>query len=182
MIRKGLAKTSHLKPRSAKRPHGQRQIAPPARGKAAVPAIASAPEESPVLTPGQLRSEATRAGARAKAEWRKQIAAEFRASLIAELKIDEPRGSQAALLVAATSAYVEVTELNERYLGGRITAKARTALALARGQLQRALRSLGVIDRGDDEPPAVPSADELLAPYRTAKEADVEPDAVPADR
>lgn len=84
---------------------------------------------------------------------RMKLAADFRARLIAEIKDKNPGASRGALIDLAVSSYVQASELSDRFLSGRATPSQVSQLSIARGQLQRALRSLGVIDRDDDDAP-----------------------------
>lgn len=84
---------------------------------------------------------------------RMKLAADFRARLIAEINDKNPSASRGALIDLAVSSYVQASELSDRFLSGRATPSQVSQLSISRGQLQRALRSLGVIDRADDESP-----------------------------
>jgi len=84
---------------------------------------------------------------------RATLAAEFKAKLLAELGPGVSSASRDAMISAAVSAYVEVVEVSALFLSNRAKPSARGQLSIARGQLQRALRSLGVIDKNDDDTP-----------------------------
>ncbi len=77
---------------------------------------------------------------------RRALAADFRARLLADL---EARGialgiGQDALVDAATSCYVEIQEVSQLFLRCKASGKQLTQLGLARGQLARTLRLLGL--------------------------------------
>ena len=84
---------------------------------------------------------------------REAAAAEFGEQLRSDLKlVAQPTATQSALLAAAVSAYVEVSELSAAFLRGNASSKQLTALGLARGQLVRTLRLLGLTgDSGEPE-------------------------------
>jgi hypothetical protein len=101
----------------------------------------SVEEREPNLTKrGSARAMESRA--RAVSE-REAIAANFRAGLAKELQIDGS-ASQAALIDAAVSAHLEISVVSLRFVRGRATADELSGARLARGQLVRALRALGV--------------------------------------
>lgn len=85
---------------------------------------------------------------RASAERRTQIADEFRAELMAQLGPERTTASDKALVETAVSAYAQVWDLSRRFLAGRAGAQAMQALQIARGQLDRAMRGLGLTHNG----------------------------------
>lgn len=74
---------------------------------------------------------------------RQRIAEEF----AAQLRKDLPNASAAdlALVDAAVSAHVVVSESATKYLHGRLTDAELARLSLARGQLHRMLKALGLV-------------------------------------
>ena len=100
-------------------------------------------------------------------ERRGRIAADFRAKLVAELGEVNPTASRGALVELAISAYTQATELSAAFLAGRASPGQVAQMSIARGQLQRALRSLGVIDRDAD---AATPAEKLAAFQRELEE------------
>jgi hypothetical protein len=78
--------------------------------------------------------------------------------------------SMQALLDSATSAHLEISRTTKRFVHGAASAKAMHRLGLARSELRRALRALGLIaDSGEAAPvPAGPSLEELKRPYEVS--------------
>jgi hypothetical protein len=70
----------------------------------------------------------------------------FRQRLLSELPSAAGSASIAALVEVAVSAYTEMLELNERFMRSRAAPQDRTRLGLCRGQLQRALQALGLVE------------------------------------
>jgi hypothetical protein len=99
------------------------------------------------------RSETVRRLRREKAERRTRLATDFRAQLLLQVAPAVTSASTQALVDACVSAYVEMTELSASFLNGRASPKDRERLGLTRGQLQRCLRSLRLIDAAEDETP-----------------------------
>lgn len=128
------------------------------------------------------KSEAVYRAFQATATRRAKIAAEFREKLVLEVGENNLSASRLALIDSCVSAYVMTSELSTLFLAGRANPQQVGQLSISRGQLSRCLRSLGVIDRTSAEVEAVPSVDELLAPFRKAKEIDAQQDPVPADQ
>jgi hypothetical protein len=128
------------------------------------------------------KSEAVMRVKREAQERRQRIASDFKARLLLELGPGELPASRASLVEAAVSAHVQMVELSSQFLRINATPRAVQQLTICRGQLQRALRALGLVARADDPEP--PPVGDLLAPYRAArKESDAaEPDAVPAQQ
>lgn len=107
-------------------------------------------------------SSAVMAASRATAERRAALASDFRARLLAELGGGPLPASRAALAECAVSAYTQMTELSARFTRANATPRAQQALAIARGQLQRALRALGLVENDtDDAPPQ--TVEQILA-------------------
>lgn len=79
---------------------------------------------------------------------RKALLASYRERLMAGLTIDGSV-SQQWLIDAASSAALDVEQLTKLFVGGRATANDRERLLLARGQLQRLLRDLGITPAED---------------------------------
>jgi hypothetical protein len=104
---------------------------------------------------------------REKVERRSRLAADFKAKLLAELGPGISTASRDALTSAAISAFVQMTELTATFLGNRASPRDRRELGLARSELRRCLRSLGLIaDRSDNDDDApVPSVQDLIARY-----------------
>jgi hypothetical protein len=109
------------------------------------------------------RARARAARDKGQAE-RARLAASFRQSLEAQFRdsIGAPEGALSAaveaLLSAAVSAHIEIRVTTERFLLGRASNKSLHRLGLARSELRRALRSLGLADSGEqrDDPNAPP--------------------------
>jgi hypothetical protein len=121
-----------------------------------------------LVTPAtkQAHSNKVRTRFREKCAKRAEIAAAFRASLVAELRLNgsEPSASQAGLILACTSAFTEIEELNDRFIRGYATAKTRQQLGLARSEMRRCLQALRLIDRnGDENEPPKPNVKDLIA-------------------
>jgi hypothetical protein len=96
---------------------------------------------------------------------RQRLSAEFRRELLAELaekKLDATSASASAMIDLAVSARVQVSELSRQFADNRATPKAQTQLGLARGQLQRALRALKLVDRDEDDEPRGPNLAEWI--------------------
>jgi hypothetical protein len=117
------------------------------------------------------RSATVAANARAAEARRRAIAAEFRERLLAELGGGVLTITQEALIVAATSCFVEITEGSTLFLRAKASIQQQRQLALSRGQLQRLLASLGLVAGateaadadGADAPPAGATPEERNA-------------------
>jgi hypothetical protein len=119
--------------------------------------------------PAALSGRVT-ANCRALRERRERLAAAFRERLERELGSDGDSVGRDALSELAVSAYVEVYEVSAQFRQGRASPAAMQRLSHARGQLTRALRQLGVIERDDGD--AGESEDTpSLAQYLAKKEA-----------
>jgi len=92
-----------------------------------------------------------------KIKKRHATAEAFRVKLLAELGPGDS-ASRESLVQVAVSCYIEIAELSASFLTGHQRAKGRVQLGLARGQLQRALRSLGLIDRDEADASSDPAA------------------------
>jgi hypothetical protein len=117
---------------------------------------------------GLVMEQAARVEAR-----RMALAEQFRARLDAEAL-----GSgiaREALIDSAVSCYVEISELSTRFMRGRASEKDQQRLGLARGQLYRLLRALGLVACApDDGGPSAPNgtgAESLADWARSAKTA-----------
>src|SRR5437016_3976782 len=77
---------------------------------------------------------------------RMALARDFRERLTRDVSIDGS-AAQAALIDAAVSAYVEISVVSARFLRCSATGDQMQRLSLARGQLTRALRLLGMAPR-----------------------------------
>ncbi len=101
---------------------------------------------------------------------RRKIADDFRARLMAEVG---PGASIAreALIDTAVSAYVEISETSARFLHCRASGDSLARLSIARGQLTRTLRLLGVAPNNAaddaDTPPRGGIQDYLARSERT---------------
>jgi hypothetical protein len=111
---------------------------------------------------------------------RQRIAEEF----AAQLRQDLPNASAAdlALVDAAVSAHVVVTESATKYLHGRLTDAELARLSLARGQLHRMLKALGLVGGPVevDEEPAGAALEEWASNRRARQEASAIADSVPS--
>jgi len=111
---------------------------------------------------------------------RKACAKRFRARLLAEVKGDGV--ARESLIEAAVSAHVEVTELSRRFYLCRANEDAMTRLSLARGQLARMLKQLGLTtasSEADDER-AGTALEEWASNHRSRQQATVASDSVPS--
>jgi hypothetical protein len=102
-------------------------------------------------------------------ERRQRLCAEYREQLLAELaqkSLDSTSASALAMIDLACSAHLQVAELTRQFSLNRATPKAQTQLGLARGQLQRALRALKLVDRDEDD---VEASGETLESYVARK-------------
>jgi hypothetical protein len=95
-------------------------------------------------------SQMVLANVRATQARRRQIATDFRARLTAEIGPGTSIARE-ALIDSAVSAYTEIVEVSDRFLRCRASADAMSRLSIARGQLARTLRALGV-ERGGSAP------------------------------
>jgi len=101
---------------------------------------------------GQRRSALVRERFSRIAEYRKCLASDYAASLRRELHIEgDPTASVTALITTATSAYLQVVCLTETFTGNRATPKHLASLEVSRGQLQRALRALGLVEHDEKD-------------------------------
>ena len=93
---------------------------------------------------------------------RARLATEFRAKLARQLPAAPDSASTQALIEAATSAYVQTVEVTAVFLRANASAAEIRQLTIARGQLQRCLRALNLIERDkpDDAPP--PSLEKIM--------------------
>jgi hypothetical protein len=96
-------------------------------------------------TKGLRRNESARVATRRKAtfERRTRLANEFRKQLRAELP--NASAAQSSLIDSAVICHVQIHELGARYLQGRAGVEDVRRLSLARGQLSRVLRQLGLV-------------------------------------
>jgi hypothetical protein len=111
---------------------------------------------------------------------RKACARRFRARLLAEVPGDGV--ARESLIEAAVSAHVEVTELSQRFYQCRANEDAMSRLSLARGQLARILRQLGLVT-GPVEPVeehAGAALEEWASNHRSRQQAPVASDCVPS--
>lgn len=114
----------------------------------------------------RAHSEKVQERRRQMRERRARTAAEFRAKLLAELNCaDESTlpASRLALVDSACSAHLMIAESTWCYLNGHTSRDRERRWGLARSELRRALRCLGLIER-DDEPENEPETiDQILA-------------------
>lgn len=99
-----------------------------------------------------------------EAEWvrRRRIRDEFRAGLEAEVVALPAGPARSTLLDSAAACHLEIAITSERQVQGRASQKALQRAALARSELRRVLRALGLIadsgeatgTNGDAAPPA----------------------------
>lgn len=94
---------------------------------------------------------------------RARLAADFRAALLRELGPGELSASRMALVESACSAYTQMCELSSRFISTHATQAAVRHSAIARGQMQRALRALGLVDRDKDDDAQPQTVEEILA-------------------
>lgn len=92
---------------------------------------------------------------------RTAMATEFRDRLVSQLPPASRTASSDALIELAVSAYVQVAEGTAAYLRANMPAPQVDRLTIARGQLQRALKGLGLIERAKDDA-APPSLETIL--------------------
>ncbi len=102
---------------------------------------------------------------------RAEVAAAFRAQLLAELG-GTPTTSQLALIDVATSAYAESQELSALFLRCKTTDDDMTRLGLARGQLARVLRALGLPNGSGADPDGAIDVPDLIRRYTTKPKED----------
>ena len=92
---------------------------------------------------------------------RTAMATEFRDRLVSQLPPASRTASSDALIELAVSTYVQVAEGTAAYLRANMPAPQVDRLTIARGQLQRALKGLGLIERAKDDA-APPSLETIL--------------------
>jgi hypothetical protein len=105
-----------------------------------------------MLSKKQLRRRQSAVAARRRAATlarRTRLADEFREQLRRDLPT--PTAAQSALIESAVICRVQIAELSTRYLQGRLGNLESTRLSLARGQLSRLLKQLGLVG-GSAEP------------------------------
>jgi hypothetical protein len=111
---------------------------------------------------------------------RQRIAEEF----AAQLRKDLPNASAAdlALVDAAVSAHVFVSESATKYLHGRLTDAELARLSLARGQLHRMLKALGLVGGPVevDEEPAGAALEQWAAERRARQQSPATANAGPS--
>jgi hypothetical protein len=100
-----------------------------------------------------LKAAAAARGVREK-EWerRRRIRDNYRGGLEAEVKALPGGPVRDSLLDSAAGAFLEITLVSERLVRGRASQKSLQRAALARSELRRLLRALGLIaDSGEQQ-------------------------------
>jgi hypothetical protein len=113
----------------------------------------------------QRRAAQLKANQRALIERRATLAETFRAKIIEELGSGNDSVVRIALIESAVSAYLEITEISASYRRGKANQSALTRLGLARGQLARTLRMLGLGEPDTDEPTSAPTLESIASEY-----------------
>ena len=112
---------------------------------------------------------------------REQRAASFRTSLLAQIRssrgaAESLDAATEALLDSAVSAHIEIARTSKQFIEGRASAKAMHRLGLARSELRRALRALGLIaDSGEPDaaPPSGPTLADIQKEYDARERSEV---------
>ena len=108
-----------------------------------------------MATKRQRHSAMVLANTRATQARRRKLADDFRARLLAEIGPGKSIARE-ALIDTAVSAYVEIVEISARFIHCRASGEAMSRLSIARGQLQRTLRMLGVAPHNAGDDPDTP--------------------------
>lgn len=113
--------------------------------------------------------------ARAQEE-RAAMAADFRARLTRELTMDGSM-AQEALVLSATSTFVEVSVISQRFVRCYANSAELERLHRARMQLSKVLAQLGLTRESEPEPPDEPKVNEWLKGWKTRRKANGRPNA-----